>query len=100
MSVRGLVVELMAHNPAKRFEIDNRGFIREGFKADITIVQPTEAWVVSNEIVESKCKWTPMAGETFHWRVLHTFCNGQHLLDNGVVNTEIRGEQITFRKKK
>lgn len=94
------VVELMAHNPAKRFEIDNRGFIREGFKADITIVQPTEAWVVSNEIVESKCKWTPMAGETFHWRVLHTFCNGQHLLDNGVFNTEIRGEQITFRKKK
>ena len=93
------MVELMSHSPARLFRIDQRGFLRKGYKADIAIVAPNQPWTVNEDCIQSKCKWSPMMGYTYQWRVLHTFCNGHHLLNNGEFDNTARGERITFRNK-
>jgi len=93
------MVELMSHAPAHLFRIDQRGFLRKGYKADITIVAPNQPWIVNEDCIQSKCKWSPMMGHTYQWRVLHTFCNGHHLLNNGEFNNTEHGERITFRNQ-
>ena len=94
------MVELMSHAPARLFRIDQRGFLRKGYKADITIVSPNQPWTVDEDCIQSKCKWSPMMGHTYQWRILHTFCNGHHLLNNGEFDNTVRGERITFRNEK
>ena len=94
------MVELMSHAPARLFRIDQRGLLRKGYKADITIVSPNQPWTVDEDCIQSKCKWSPMMGHTYQWRVLHTFCNGHHLLNNGKFDNTVRGERITFRNEK
>ena len=91
------LVELMCHHPAELFEIRERGFLRKGYKADITIVRPNTPWTVTEEIIQSKCKWSPMVGHTYHWQVQHTFCNGHHLYDQGVFDEHYHGEELSFR---
>ena len=91
------LVELMCHNPAKLFEVRERGFIRPGFKADLTIVRPGIGWTVTRDIIQSKCKWSPLEGHCFNWRVEHTFCNGHHLLCKGQLRDDVRGEAVEFR---
>ena len=91
------LVELMAHNPARIFEVQGRGFLRPGYKADITIVRPRSPWTVSQDLIESKCKWSPMEGHTFDWRVEKTFCNGHLVYDNGIVSNDYIGQPILFR---
>ena len=91
------LVKLMAHAPAQRFKIDERGFLRKDYRADITIVKPNTIWTVSKENIQSKCKWSPMMGHEYHWKVVHTFCNGVHILNQNQFDTHYRGEQITFR---
>ena len=93
------MVELMSHAPAHLFRIDQRGFLRKGYKADITIVAPNQPWIVNEDCIQSKCKWSPMMGHTYQWRVLHTFCNGHHVLNNGEFDNTEHGERITFRNK-
>ena len=93
------LVELMAHAPARLFHIDKRGFLRKGYKADITIVAPNQEWTVDKKSIQSKCKWSPMMGHTFQWRVLHTFCNGHHLLNDGEFDGTVHGERISFRNE-
>ena len=93
------MIELMSHAPARLFRIDQRGFLRKGYKADITIVAPNQPWIVNEDCIQSKCKWSPMMGHTYQWRVLHTFCNGHHLLNNGEFDNTEHGERITFRNK-
>lgn len=90
------MVKLMSHNPATLFGVDKRGFIREGYKADITIVEKTEPWKVTEETIQSKCKWSPMTGRKFNWQVRDTMCNGTFVLRNCNFNQDIIGEQITF----
>lgn len=90
------VAELMSHNPAKLFRIKDRGFIRPGYKADITVVKKGLPWTVTAADIQSKCGWSPLEGETFNWRVAHTFCNGRHIYDNGVFDTSYIGEQVEF----
>ena len=68
------LVELMCHNPARLFGVVRRGFIRPGYRADIVIVRPKSPWTVTRDMIESKCKWSPMEGHTFNWRVEQTFC--------------------------
>lgn len=91
------LVELMCHNPARLFEVRKRGYIRKGYKADLVIVEPNHKWTLTEGMIQSKCGWSPMTGTTFGWRVLHTFCNGCHLLDNGTFDESFRGEEILFR---
>lgn len=91
------LVELMCHNPARLFSVRERGFIRQGMKADLVIVKPNAPWTVSEEMIQSRCKWSPMTGHTFNWKVCHTFCNGRHIFDNGHFDHESQGEAISFR---
>ena len=92
------VVELMCHNPARIFEVSRRGFIREGYKADLVMLRPRSPWTVTSECVLSKCGWSPMEGSTFNWRVEHTWCNGRMVYADGRVDESLRGEAIRFRE--
>lgn len=92
------LVQLMCHNPARLFGVSERGFIRTGYKADLVIVRPNSPWTVTPDVIQSKCKWSPLEGKTFRWKVEHTFCNGKHILNNGVLDEESQGEEIVFRK--
>lgn len=91
------VVELMCHQPAQLFQIRERGFLRPGYKADIAIVRPTEPYVVSNDMVQSRCGWTPLEGDTLCWRVSHTLCNGRFVVDEGRFCPDSRSEELLFR---
>ncbi len=90
------VVQLMCHNQASLFGVSGRGYIRKGYKADITIVKRAP-WQVTDAAVQSKCGWTPMAGRTLNWQVVTTMCNGHVVYDNGVFDDDYRGEEIKFR---
>ena len=91
------VVELMCHAPARLFAINKRGFIKPGYKADLAIVRRDEPWTVTKDCIQSKCQWSPMEGEQFHWRVVRTICNGHLLLDeDGTFDTHYRGEEVAF----
>lgn len=90
------VVEMMCHNPAILFNIRNRGYIREGFKADICIVDPSDPWTVSKENILYKCGWSPFEGTTFRSKVLTTIVNGNIVFDNGLINDNYRGERLMF----
>lgn len=91
------LVELMCHNPARLFEVSKRGFLRKGYKADIVLVRD-EAWTVTPECIQSKCGWSPMEGHTFNWQVRTTICNGHIIYNNGVFDSNSRGEELQFRE--
>lgn len=91
------LVELMCHNPARLFDVRGRGFLRKGYKADVVVVRPGSPWTVTKDVIQSKCGWSPMEGHTFNWRVVHTFCNGVHVYDDGRFLDSCRGEEIAFR---
>lgn len=91
------LVELMAHRPASLFRVNHRGYLRQGYQADIVIVRPHSPWNVSKENIQSKCRWSPMEGHTFQWQVEQTFCNGNLIYNKGVFNENVRGEEISFR---
>ena len=91
------LVELMAHNPARLFEIAKRGFLRKGYKADIVLVKPQSPWTVDKDCIQSKCGWSPMEGHTFQWQGRTTMCNGHIIYNNGAFDNESRGEELRFR---
>ena len=93
------LVELMAHNPARLFEVSGRGFLRKGYKADIVLVKPGEPWTVTPECIQSKCGWSPMEGRSFRWQVRTTVCNGRIIYNNGVFDAASRGEALNFREQ-
>ena len=91
------LVRLMCHNPADIFEVRGRGYLRKGYKADIVLVGRDRRWTVTGDTVRSKCRWSPMEGHTYDWRVVKTICNGQVVYDDGTFYDNIRGEQVMFR---
>lgn len=91
------LVELMCHNPARIFEVRDRGFLRKGYKADIVLVGRDRQWTVTDDIIRSKCGWSPMEGHRYDWRVVKTICNGRMIYDDGKFDEVSRGEQVMFR---
>ena len=91
------LVELMCHNPARLFEVRQRGFLREGYQADIVLVRPDTGWTVTKDVIQSKCGWSPMEGHMYLWRVERTLCNGHTVYQQGRVDTSYIGQPVTFR---
>lgn len=92
------IVEKMAHNPAKIFKIEKRGFIKEGYFADLVIVNPSKPWRVSRENVLYKCGWSPFENTNFKSRVTHTFVNGQLVYANAKFQDEKAGKRLLFER--
>ncbi|MFA9391033.1 MAG: dihydroorotase [Prolixibacteraceae bacterium] len=92
------VVEKMCHTPAQLFNIANRGYIREGYKADIVLVNPNKTWTVSPENVYYKCGWSPFDGQQFMHQVTHTLVNGHLVFENGKFDESKKGERLLFNR--
>ncbi len=86
-------VELMCHNPARLYHIKERGFVREGYWADFTLVR-RKPWTVTQDCIESKCGWSPLEGRTFGWQVEKTWVNGQLVWDGQQVNRQVFGQPV------
>ena len=91
------LVELMCHNPADLFGVHNRGYLREGYQADIVLVRPNSGWTVTKDVIKSKCGWSPMENHMYLWRVERTICNGHTVYQNGTVDTNYIGQPVQFR---
>jgi len=90
------IVEMMCHNPAILFNIRKRGFIREGYQADLCLIDPASPWTVSKDNILYKCGWSPFEGTTFRSKVVNTIVNGTIVYDNGVINNDYRGQRLMF----
>lgn len=90
------IVEKMAHNPAKIFKIEKRGFIKEGYYADLAIVNAGLPWSVKKENILYKCGWSPFEGFTFKSRITHTFVNGELVYNNFKVKDARAGMRLEF----
>jgi len=91
-------VEKMSHNPAKLFQIEKRGFIKEGYFADIVLIDVNKSQTVSKDNLLYKCGWSPFEGTTFSSTITHTFVNGHLMYNNGVFNDTVKGKRITFNR--
>ena len=90
------MVDAMCHQPAMLFGIQERGFIRKGYKADLVLVQPKN-WTLGIEDILSKCGWSPLEGNNFHWQVKQTYVNGKLAFDNGEIYDTVRGEALIMK---
>ncbi|TMM59599.1 dihydroorotase [Maribacter algarum] len=90
------LVEKMSHNPAKLFDIEKRGFIREGYFADLVLVDLDNPWEVTRENAHYKCGWSPFDGFTFASKITHTFVNGHVAYENGNFSVERNARRLTF----
>jgi dihydroorotase len=90
------IVEKMCHNPSKIFKIEKRGFIKEGFYADLVIVNPGLPWNVKKENILAKCGWSPFEGYNFKSRITHTFVNGELVYQNFKVKETPVGMRLLF----
>lgn len=92
------VVEKMCHNPALLFQIEKRGFIREGYKADLVLINPAKEWQVQPKNILYKCKWSPFNEQRFSHSVEYTFVNGHKAYSNGKINGTKTGERLVFAR--
>ena len=92
------VAQKTAHAPAQLFEVRERGFIREGYWADLVVVDPNAQTVVNDEPIYAKCGWTPFRGIAFRSRITHTFVNGNLVFDNGRLDDDSRGRALEFAR--
>jgi len=90
------VVEKMSHNPAKLFKVEKRGFVKEGYYADLVLVDPKKKWTVEKDNILYKCGWSPFEGVEFSSKITHTFINGNLIYNQGVFNDEIKGKRLLF----
>lgn len=91
-----LIAQKMCHNVAILFEIEKRGYIREGYYADLTLVDLNSPWTVAKENILAKCGWSPFEGHTFQSKVTHTIVSGHLAYEKGIFYEEKKGERITF----
>jgi dihydroorotase len=90
------IVEKMCHNPATLYRIEKRGFIREGYFADLTLVDLNSDWIVEKDNLLYKCGWSPLEGTAFSTKVTQTFVNGNLVYDQGHFNEQIKGQPLTM----
>ncbi len=90
------IVEKMCHAPATCFQVKERGFIREGFYADLVVVDLDKPWTVEKDNILYHCGWSPFEGETFKSSVVKTYVNGNLVYDSGVFNEQYRGMRLEF----
>ena len=88
------IVEKMCHNPAILYRIKERGYIREGYCADLTLVDLNSEWTVSKENILYKCGWSPLEGTTFHSQVAMTWVNGHLAYNKGTFHEEVKGKAL------
>lgn len=92
------IAEKMCHNPAILFDIEKRGYLREGYFADLVIVDPKHPWTVKKDNIFYKCGWSPFEGTTFNSRISHTFVNGRLVYNNFKIKNVKAGKRLTFNR--
>ncbi len=90
------IVEKMCHNPAKYFNIKERGYIRKGYFADLVVIDVKDEWKVEKSNILYKCGWSPLEGQKFISKVIHTFVNGKHLFEHSRFKEYQKGSLIRF----
>lgn len=90
------IVEKTSHNVSDLFSIKNRGYLREGFYADLVLIDPNQKMEVTPDSILYKCKWSPFEGHTFGSTIKYTFVNGNLVYDNGTINEKVRGKRLSF----
>lgn len=92
------LVQVMCHNPAVLFAINDRGFIRKGAKADVVVVKRSDnPWTITADCIQSKCGWSPLEGREMNWKVQQTIINGNIIYNEGAFDETVKGEHLTFR---
>ncbi|MBS1572927.1 MAG: dihydroorotase [Bacteroidetes bacterium] len=92
------IVEKMCHNPAILFQIEKRGFVKEGYKADLVLINPNQKWKVEKSNILYKCGWSPLEGTEFSTQITHTFVNGHLAYQNGIISPKKAGQRILFER--
>ncbi|MFA0961905.1 dihydroorotase [Roseivirga sp. BDSF3-8] len=95
---REKVVEKMSHKVAELFRIKDRGYIREGYYADLVLVEKTDGWRVTKDSLLYKCGWSPMEGQAFSHKVTHTLVSGHLAYENGRLDESRQGKRLLFYK--
>ncbi|TNF44312.1 MAG: dihydroorotase [Bacteroidetes bacterium] len=90
------VIQKMCHAPADLFRIERRGYIREGYFADLVLIDPNKSWIVSPENILYKCGWSPFEGIEFSNKVVATYINGTAAFKNDNINESVKGKRILF----
>ena len=93
------IVQKMSHNVSILFRIEDRGFIREGYWADLVLVDLNSPWTVSKENILYKCGWSPFEGHTFKSKVTHTIVSGNLVFEKGELLEEVKGKRLLFHSK-
>jgi len=91
------IAEKMCYNPATLYRIEKRGFIKEGYYADLTLVDLNSTWTVTKDNILYKCAWSPLEGTSFQTKVINTFVNGNLIYDNGHFNEKVKGQALTIQ---
>jgi dihydroorotase len=92
------IVQKMMHNPAILFNINDRGYIREGYYADLTLVDLNKPWAVDKSNLLYHCGWSPFEGHKFQSKVKHTFVNGHHVYNDGHLKDVLVGKRLLFNR--
>ncbi len=93
------IVEKMCNNPAKIFKINKRGYIKEGYYADLVILDPNKKQIIGSNNILYKCGWSPFEGKTFNSVITHTFVNGHLAFNNGNLDDSKLGMKINFNNE-
>jgi dihydroorotase len=93
------IVQKMSHNPAIAFEIQDRGYIREGYFADLVLVDLNDPWKIEKDNIAAHCKWSPFEGLTFQSKVKKTLVSGHLAYTDGIFNENQMGERLFFNRK-
>ena len=92
------IAEKMSHSVATCFQVHNRGYIREGYFADLAIINLNNPWTVSKENILAKCGWSPFEGQLFQSSIEKTFVSGHMAFASGLFDEKIKGDRLSFNR--